>query len=235
MAAQHRVAIISGAERGLGRAIAKKLATNGVIVLPTARDIALSEDVVGELRNSGGQAFAYQLDVTDEESVDRFQIAVEANFGRADILINNAGICIDNIDVPSRADLQIVKQTFDTNLFGAWRLCRAFLPLMLRQNYGRIVNISSAMGQLEAMGCSSPAYRVSKTALNALTCMLAAEASGHDIQVNAVEPGWMRTDMGGTEAPRSAEEGAETPVRLALASEGGSSGCFYFDGRLIPW
>jgi NAD(P)-dependent dehydrogenase (short-subunit alcohol dehydrogenase family) len=126
-------------------------------------------------------------------------------------------------------------KTLETNFLGAWRVCKAFVPIIRESGSGRIVNISSAMGQLETMGVDSPAYRVSKTALNALTGMLAADLAGAKILVNAVDPGWIRTDMGGPGAPRSVEEGARTPVWLATLPEGSPSGGFYFERRLIPW
>jgi NAD(P)-dependent dehydrogenase (short-subunit alcohol dehydrogenase family) len=235
MGDERRIAIISGAERGLGRAIARQLAQCSFTVLPTSREMNLCQLVVDEITAAGGEAVGYQLDVTDQQSIDAFVTVLTTKFGRADVLVNNAGILIDTTDVPSEANLEIVKRTLDTNLFGAWRLCSAILPIMKRCNYGRIVNISSKMGQLETMSCTSPAYRVSKVALNALTCMLAAEVEGTDILVNSVEPGWMRTSMGGPEAPLSPEEGAEAAVWLATLKRGQASGSFFFNRRLIPW
>jgi NAD(P)-dependent dehydrogenase (short-subunit alcohol dehydrogenase family) len=231
----NRVAVVTGAERGLGRAIARQLAMRNLIVLPTARDIALSQIAVEEIIAEGGRAFAYQLDVIEQGSVDRFAVRLADELGRADVLVNNAGVLLDTTDLPSQADLDIVQLTLDTNLFGAWRLCSALLPMMQRQNYGRIVNISSTMGQLETMGHTSPAYRISKTALNALTCMVSAEVVGQNILVNSVEPGWTRTDIGGPDAPQSPEEAADTAVWLATLVDGAANGCFFFNRRLIPW
>ena len=152
------------------------------------------------------------------------------------ILVNNAGICVDDCDSAINANLDVVRQTLDTNLFGAWRVTRALVPLMVgRRPAGRIVNISSGMGQLDSMGHNSPAYRVSKAALNCLTGMTASELLDSGILVNAVDPGWMRTEMGGPTAPLSAEEGAEDPVRLALVGSDGTTGGFYLRGRLIGW
>jgi NAD(P)-dependent dehydrogenase (short-subunit alcohol dehydrogenase family) len=235
MSEESQVAVISGAERGLGRAIALLLADAGMLVVATAREIRLAEAVVQEIAARGGRSVAHVLDVLDRAGAAALAKTLDEQLGRVDVLVNNAGICVDTDAHASDTDLDIVKETLETNLFGAWRLCQAMLPLMKRRGYGRIINISSAMGQLETMGSNSPAYRVSKTALNALTCMLAAEVEGTDILVNSVEPGWMRTDMGGPEAPRSAETGAETPVWLATMPKGGKSGSFFFDRRLIPW
>jgi NAD(P)-dependent dehydrogenase (short-subunit alcohol dehydrogenase family) len=127
------------------------------------------------------------------------------------------------------------RATFETNVFGAMRMCREVVPLMEKVRYGRVVNVSSGMGQMHQMGAGSPAYRVSKAALNALTCTLAAEVKGSGILVNSMSPGWVRTDMGGEEAPRSVEEGAETAVWLALLPSSGPTGQFFRDRQPIPW
>ena len=133
------------------------------------------------------------------------------------------------------ADLDVVRETLGLNLFGAWRLCEAFVPLMQRNNYGRIVNVSSGMGALNEMRGGSPAYRVSKTALNALTRILASELWGSGILVNSVCPGWVRTDMGGSGASRSVEEGADTLVWAATLADNGPTGGFFRDRRPITW
>jgi NAD(P)-dependent dehydrogenase (short-subunit alcohol dehydrogenase family) len=133
------------------------------------------------------------------------------------------------------ADLDSVREALEANLFGAWRLCEAFVPLMQRNGYGRIVNISSGMGALNDMGGGSPAYRVSKTALNALTRILASELRGSGILVNSVSPGWVRTDMGGSDASRSVEEGADTPIWAATLPDNGPTGGFFRDRRPASW
>jgi NAD(P)-dependent dehydrogenase (short-subunit alcohol dehydrogenase family) len=149
--------------------------------------------------------------------------------------VNNAGISIDRGQYGVGADLDVVRETLEMNLFGAWRLCEAFVPLMQRNRYGRIVNISSGMGALNDMGGGSPAYRVSKTSLNALTRVLASELRGTGILVNSVCPGWVQTDMGGLGASRTVEEGADTPVWAATLPNNGPNGCFFRDRRQIPW
>jgi NAD(P)-dependent dehydrogenase (short-subunit alcohol dehydrogenase family) len=234
MQAEAQIAIVTGAERGLGLAVSRALAARGFTVIPTSRDIKLARQVANELVKAGGQAIPYQVDVIDDKSVEKFATQLTSNVERADLLINNAGICIDTVDQASLTSLDLVRDTLETNLFGAWRMCKAFLPLMVERGHGRIINISSKMGQLETMGTTSPGYRVSKTALNALTCMLAAEVEGTGVLVNSVEPGWMKTEMGGPDAPRSAEDGAETVIWAATSNSVGT-GCFYFDRRLIPW
>jgi NAD(P)-dependent dehydrogenase (short-subunit alcohol dehydrogenase family) len=180
-----------------------------------------------------------QLDVTNQVSVDRLLNKVEKTFGRLDILVNNAAILKDRDDVvASSADLETVKTTLETNLIGAWRMCKAFIPLMKKNNYGRIVNVSSGAGEFEYMATSGgywPAYCVSKASLNALTVMLASELKGTNILVNAVCPGWVRTDMGGSNAPRSVQEGAATPVWLATLPDGGPAGRNFYDKKQISW
>lgn len=229
--------MVSGAERGLGREIAKLLSAQaGVTTVVTARDIELASEVVSDIVANGSVAHAEVLDVADDRSVDAFADRLRQEFGAVHILVNNAGICIDDHDSAVDADLDVVRRTLETNLFGAWRLTRAMVPLMRgREPAGRIVNISSSMGQLESMGHDTPAYRLSKSSLNCLTGMCASELQDSGILVNAVDPGWMRTDMGGATAPLSAKEGAAEPVRLALLGPEGTTGGFYFRGRLTGW
>ncbi|MEX0815919.1 MAG: SDR family NAD(P)-dependent oxidoreductase, partial [Gaiellales bacterium] len=205
---ERRVALVSGGNRGIGREVAGQLAALGYTVVIGSRDLAQGKQVAEEL---GEDVTALQLDVTDAESIDRCIAAVGDEFGRLDVLVNNAGVTgggwsTSAVDI----DLDEVRETLETNLFGAWRLTQAALPLIRRNGYGRIVNISSGMGQLSDMGGHSPSYRVSKTGLNALTRMLTAELGEENILVNSVCPGWVRTDMGGANARRSVEEGAET-------------------------
>jgi NAD(P)-dependent dehydrogenase (short-subunit alcohol dehydrogenase family) len=180
-----------------------------------------------------------QLDVSNQVSVDSLLDKVEKTFGKLDILVNNAAILIDKDNVTaSNADLEAVKTTLETNLIGAWRMCKAFIPLMKKNSFGRIVNVSSGAGEFEYMATSGgywPAYSVSKTSLNALTVMLASELRDTNILVNAVCPGWVRTDMGGSNAPRSVQEGAATPVWLATLPDGGPTGHNFFDKKQISW
>jgi NAD(P)-dependent dehydrogenase (short-subunit alcohol dehydrogenase family) len=230
---ERRVALVSGGNRGIGREIARQLAGLGNTVVIGSRDLARGKEVAEEL---GEDVTALQLDVTDNESIERCIAAVGDEFDRLDVLVNSAGVIgggwsTSAVDI----DLDEVREVLDTNLFGAWRLTQAALPLMRRNGYGRIVNISSGMGQLSDMGGHSPAYRVSKTGLNALTRMLTAELGEDNILVNSVCPGWVRTDMGGPNARRSVEEGAETPVWLATLPDDGPRGGFFRDRKPIPW
>ncbi len=223
---------MSGANRGIGREVARQLIDLGYTVVIGSRDPDKGETTAAEL---GDNAVATRLDVRDEASVGDAVSFVEREFGRLDVLVNNAGVTDGWSGTAADADFDEVKSVLDTNLFGSWRLTKAALPLMRRNGYGRIVNVSSGMGQLSDMGGHSPGYRVSKTGLNALTRMLTAELEGENILVNSVCPGWVRTDMGGKSARRSVEEGADTPVWLATLPDGGPTGGFFRDRKPIPW
>jgi NAD(P)-dependent dehydrogenase (short-subunit alcohol dehydrogenase family) len=234
--AARRIAIVTGGNRGLGLEIARQLVREEVFVVIGARDPAKGEAALEELRREGESAAAFALDVNDTRSAQRFVEHVAKRHGTPGILVNNAGI------YPEATDAKVVdtptstwRETFETNLFGALRMCREVVPYMRRLRYGRIVNISSGLGQLHKMGEGSPAYRVSKAALNALTRTLAAEVANTGILVNSMSPGWVRTDMGGEEAPRSVAEGAETAVWLCLLPSSGPTGQFFRDRKPIPW
>jgi NAD(P)-dependent dehydrogenase (short-subunit alcohol dehydrogenase family) len=227
-----RVALVSGANRGIGREIVRQLAGTGITTILGSRDEekgrAAAEEIDGDVR-------VRQLDVTDEKGIQNLARDVEEEFGRLHILVNNAGVSIDGGQRGVDADLDVMWETLEMNLFGAWRLCEAFVPLMQRNGYGRIVNVSSGMGALNDMGGGSPAYRVSKTSLNALTRILASELRGTGILVNSVCPGWVQTDMGGSGASRAVEEGVDTPVWAATLPNNGPTGGFFRDRRQIPW
>src|SRR5215208_2491584 len=227
-----RIALVSGGNRGIGLEIVRQLAERGMTVILGSRDEKEGRSAAEGL---SGDVVVQQLDVTDEESVDRLVASVEDEFGRLDVLINNAGITNDRGQRGVDADLDRVREALEANLLGAWRLCEAFIPLMRRHGYGRIVNISSGLGALNDMGGGSPAYRVSKAGLNVLTRILASELRGTGILVNSVCPGWVRTDMGGSGATRSVEEGADTPVWAATLPNNGPTGGFFRDRRSIPW
>ena len=227
-----RIALVSGGNRGIGREIARQLAQRGITTILGSRD---EEKGQAAAKGMNGDVVVWQLDVADEKSVDRLASFVEEEFGRLDVLVNNAGIANDRGQRGVDADLDRVREALEANLFGAWRLCEAFVPLMQRNGYGRIVNISSGMGALNDMGGGSPAYRVSKTALNALTRILASELRGSGILVNSVCPGWVRTDMGGSHASRSVEEGADTPIWAATLPDNGPTGGFFRDRRPVSW
>ena len=232
MAENGRVALVSGGNRGIGLEIVRQLAERGLTVVLGSRDGEQGRAAAAGL--SGG-VVVRQLDVADPESVDRLSHSVEEEFGRLDVLVNNAGITNDEGQRGVDADLERVREALETNLLGAWRLCEAAIPFMRRIGYGRIVNISTGMAALEDMGGGSPGYRVSKTGLNALTRILASELCGSGILVNSVCPGWVQTDMGGSRAPRPVEEGAEGAVWAATLPNTGPTGGFFRDQRPVPW
>ena len=228
-----RVALVSGGNRGIGREVARELAALDYTVVIGSRNLERGEQAAGEL---GENVTARQLDVTDEDSIVRCVASIAEEFGRLDVLVNNAGITGGGWSTNAvDADLAEVRRTLETNFFGAWRLTEESLPLMRQNGYGRIVNISSGMGQLSDMGGHSPGYRVSKTGLNVLTRMLTAELANENILVNSACPGWVRTDMGTQAAGRSVEEGADTPVWLATLPDDGPRGGFFRDRQPIPW
>jgi NAD(P)-dependent dehydrogenase (short-subunit alcohol dehydrogenase family) len=231
-----RIAIVTGGNRGIGHEIARQLVAAELFVVIGARDKAKCENAVESIKAAGGHVAGLVLDVNDTKSVRRFVEQVEKLHGAPSVLVNNAGVYPEStdakvVDTPT----SVWRETLETNLFGAVRMCREVVPLMTKLRYGRIVNISSGLGQLQKMGEGSPAYRVSKAALNALTRTLAAEVAGSGILVNSMSPGWVRTDMGGEEAPRSVAEGAETAVWLSLLPSNGPSGQFFRDRKPIPW
>jgi NAD(P)-dependent dehydrogenase (short-subunit alcohol dehydrogenase family) len=227
-----RVALVSGGNRGIGLEICRQLADRGLTVVMGSRD---EEQGRAAAEGFAGNVIVHQLDVCDDGSMERIAGFAEGEFGRLDVLVNNAGISNDDGQRGVEADLDRVRRALEANLFGAWRLCELAVPLMQRNGYGRIVNVSTRMAALEEMGGGSPGYRVSKTALNALTRILASELRGTGILVNSVEPGWVQTDMGGSRAPRPVEEGADTPVWAATLPNNGPTGGFFRDRRPIPW
>jgi NAD(P)-dependent dehydrogenase (short-subunit alcohol dehydrogenase family) len=237
---KQKVGLVTGSSRGIGFEIVKQLAMKEIEVILTYRSPADGEAAVMELAREGiKKVTSMKLDVSNQVSVDSILEEVEKTFGRLDILVNNAAILIDKDNITaSNADLVTVNTTLETNLIGAWRMSKAFIPLMKKNSYGRIVNVSSGAGEFEYMSRSGghwPAYSLSKASLNALTVMLASELNGTNILVNAVCPGWVRTDMGGSNAPRSVKEGAGTPVWLATLPDGGPTGHNYYDKKQISW
>ncbi len=230
-----RIALVSGANRGLGLEVTRQLAASGVTVLLGARDSVAGQKAARQLRREGGSVIAVPLDVTSTADVRALAWRVENEYGRLDILVNNAGAYFDIDNEASSADLDIVRQALETNLLGPWQLTEAMLPLMRRHGYGRIVNVSSGCGAMESECVSSPAYRVSKAALNSHTRMLAMELDGSGILINAVCPGWVATDMGGHGGRPVAEGAAGIVWAATLPSRPAINGGFFRDRQRIDW
>jgi NAD(P)-dependent dehydrogenase (short-subunit alcohol dehydrogenase family) len=235
--AQYRmagIALVTGANRGIGLEVCRLLGKRGFAVILTARDAAKGQAAAGELRRNGLDARFLPLDITDESSIRAAAAAMGGSADRLDALVNNAAILYDTWQRVLDADLAVVRQAFDTNTLGAWRVSQAFLPWLRRSGHGRIVNVSSGAGSFSSMNGGTPAYAISKVALNALTCMLAAELRPAGILVNAVCPGWVETDMGGA-GGRPVSEGAAGVVWAATLPDGGPTGGFFRDGKPIGW
>ena len=231
--AQRRLAIVTGANRGIGLEVVRQLADVGYTVVLGSRDLGKGEAAAKKLK-AGDRVMARRLDVTDQSDIDRLRDEIAEAFGSLDVLVNNAAIHYDTWEDAVDADMKTVHEALETNLFGAWRMCQAFVPLLRRSRHGRIVNVSSEAGSLASMGAGAPAYAVSKAALNALTRILAAELRRDRILVNSVCPGWVATDMGGP-GGRPVREGAASIVWAVELGDGGPTGGFFRDGRTVPW
>ena len=229
-----RVALVTGANRGLGFETCRQLAQLGLTVVLSARDLTRGEIAARQLIEEGLDVIFYELDVSKQNHMSRIVRQVEQQFGRLDVLVNNAAILYDTWHSAVNADLDVVNQALKTNLYGPWKLSQVCIPLMKRNKYGRIVNVSSGAGSLHYMTSGSPAYSVSKAALNAFSRVLAADLHGTGILVNSVDPGWVATDMGGR-GGRPIEEGAKGIVWAAILPDNGPSGGFFFDGKPSPW
>ena len=229
-----RIALVTGANRGIGFEVCRQLASAGFIVLLTARDARKAKAAADALR-SAGRVEPLVLDVADAHSITNAAAEVANQYERLDVLINNAGINYDTWETVENAVIdETVMETITTNLLGPWRMCQAFLPLLRKSRAGRIVNVSSESGSLAHMGAGPPAYQVTKAALNALTRTLAGELRGSHILVNSVCPGWVATDMGGS-GGRPVAEGAAGIVWAATLPDDGPSGGFFRDGERLPW
>ncbi|SCL72905.1 Short-chain dehydrogenase [Micromonospora citrea] len=227
------VAVVTGANRGIGKAVAAQLARDGYRTVLAVRDPARGRAAARELP---AQATVEQLDVADADSVARFARRLRDRYGRVDVLVNNAAVNYDTWQDPLGADLDLVRDTLDVNAIGAWRVSQALAPLMRRHSPGRrIVNVSSESGSLTDMHAATPAYAMSKAALNALTRLLAAQLAPDGILVNSVCPGWVATDMGGPTAPRTPAQGAASVLWAVRIPDDGPTGGFFRDGQPLPW
>ncbi|MCT9079196.1 SDR family oxidoreductase [Streptomyces fulvoviolaceus] len=228
------VAVVTGANRGIGLDVVRQLAHRGHHVVLGSRDLAKGRAAAARIDPGAGRVTAVQLDVSDGASVAAMADRVTRELGRADVIVNNAAILYDTWAQARTADLDEVQRALDTNLFGAWRVTQALLPLLMRSPRPRVVNVSSEGGSLQSMTGGTPAYSVSKASLNALTRLLAGELRRHHVLVNAVCPGWVATDMGGG-GGRPVAEGAAGVVWAATLPDDGPSGGFFRDGEPVPW
>ena len=233
-----KIAIVTGANRGLGFETCRQLASKDIQVVLTSRDETNGKAAVEKLQAEGLDVVYHPLDVTNAESIEHLAQFIRNEFGKLDILVNNAGIARDFTDAENsifNTKIDTLQETIETNLYGPLLLSQALIPLMKKHNYGRVVNVSSGAGQLSDMNTGYPAYRISKTALNALTRLFANELKDTNILVNAVCPGWVKTDMGGSNAPRTVEQGVDTIVWLATLPDDGATSGFWRDRQPIPW
>ena len=236
-AEKKKIALVTGGNRGLGFETCRQLAQLGMSVILSARDISKGEKAAKQLSDIGLDVVFYQLDVSNQSHINRISEQIIQQFTRLDVLVNNAAILYDTWQNAINADLEVVNQAIITNLFGPWRLSQICIPIMKRNKYGRIVNVSSSAGSLHYMDGGSggtPAYSISKAALNALTRILASELRGTGILVNSVDPGWVATDMGGR-GGRPIEDGAKGIVWAATLPDNGPNGGFFFDSKPTPW
>jgi NAD(P)-dependent dehydrogenase (short-subunit alcohol dehydrogenase family) len=230
-----RVAVITGSNRGMGLEAARQLIARGYRVALTGRNLDAVEEARRSLDHAAGHAISERLDVADRASIAAASRSIHQRWGRVDVLVNNAAVLLGENDEALAISLDEYRQTFEVNLFGVIETCRVFVPAMAERGYGRVVNVSSGAGQLAGMSTYAPAYSMSKAALNALTRILAETYRAGGVLVNAVDPGWVRTDMGGPSAPRSVEKGVETTVWLATLPDEGPTGGFFRDRRQLEW
>ncbi|HEX4348159.1 MAG TPA: SDR family oxidoreductase [Vicinamibacterales bacterium] len=230
-----RVALVTGANRGIGLEVARQLAAASMRVVVSARDGVKAETAATALAVDGLDVSAVQLDVTNPASIAAAAGEILSRFGHVDVLVNNAAVLLAERDGLLDTSADDFRLTFETNVLGPIAVAQAFVPGMIERKYGRVVNVSSRAGQLSGMGTYAPAYAISKTALNGVTRSLAAATKGTGVLVNSACPGWVRTDMGGKGAPRSVEQGADTIVWLAMLPDGGPTGGFFADRKSIEW
>ncbi|MGI4790103.1 MAG: SDR family oxidoreductase [Janthinobacterium lividum] len=240
--ADQKIALITGANKGIGKEIARQLGAQGMIVLIGARDLGRGEETVSELKANGTNAVAVEIDVTDEAGISRAVGRIESDFGRLDVLVNNAGIALDG-GPASTLNLDTLRRTYETNVFGVFAVTQAFLPLLKKSSAGRIVNMSSGLGSLTQnsdptwgfAGVKPLAYNSSKAALNMMTVIFAAELKEDGIKVNSADPGYTATDLNQHRGTRTVEQGARVAVRLATLPDDGPTGGYFDEDGPVPW
>jgi NAD(P)-dependent dehydrogenase (short-subunit alcohol dehydrogenase family) len=228
------IAVVTGGNRGIGFEVCRQLAERGARVVLTTRKPAAGQTAVKKLAAQALAAAFHPLDVTDGKSIAALHDFLKTSYGHLDVLINNAGIIAEDEAPALKVDLGAIRETLETNALGPLHLAQRLVPLLRRGSSTRIVNMSSGMGALTDNDGGHAAYRMSKTLLNAVTAILAAELAGA-IAVNSVCPGWVKTDMGGRNAERDVIEGADTAVWLALNAPATLTGKFVRDRKIIPW
>jgi len=232
--AKNRVALITGANKGIGYEIARQLGEKGYLVLVGARKAEAGKQAVASLQKGGASASFIEIDVSDRASIQKAVTAVAAQFDHLDVLVNNAAIMEDKANIAEVPD-ELLFRTLQTNTFGPLLVTQAFLPLLAKSPGATVVNMSSGLGQLSDMADTHPAYSISKTSLNAVTRQFAAALRDKGITVNSVCPGWVKTDMGGANAPRTVQQGADTVTWLATEAPRDLTGQFLRDRKVIPW
>jgi NAD(P)-dependent dehydrogenase (short-subunit alcohol dehydrogenase family) len=231
-----KIALVTGANKGIGLEIVRQLAKAGFQVFLTARDRQRGEEASKTLQQDGLSVEFLQLDVADETSIDKLAKELPSQIEHLDVLVNNAGIYLDASNASVlEVEPTLILQTLQTNTLGPLRLTQKLVPLLAKSNAGKVINVSSGGGQLTDMSDWAPAYSLSKTALNAVTGMMAAALRDKHIVVNSICPGWVRTDMGGSGASRSVQQGADTVTWLATEAPSDLTGKFLRDRKVIPW
>jgi len=241
--ANKRIALVTGANKGIGYETARQLANQGLTVLLGARDAQRGQDAAAKLQGEGLDVQFLQLDVNDPATYQTARRFIEDNFGKLDVLVNNAGIALDLAQKPSEVDGQTLRKTFDVNFFGTIAITQTLLPLIRKSDAGRIVNVSSGLGSLtqhsdpswEFYSVKLLAYNASKTALNAFTVMLAHELKDTSIKVNSADPGFTATDLNGHRGYKTVEQGASVITQLATLPADGATGSYFDDQGVLPW
>ncbi len=238
-----KIALITGANKGLGFETARRLANQNVEVLIGARDETRGREAAEKLQNEGFDAEFILIDVTDKKTLEAAAKYVEETFGKLDILVNNAGIAVEYGTEPGEIDMEKIRQTFDTNFFGAVAVTGAFLPLIKKSDGGRIVNVSSGLGSLaqnsdpdwDFSAVKPIAYNSSKAALNMFTVILAHELKDAKIKVNSADPGYTATDLNHNSGLKTVEQGASIIFDLATLPNDGATGGYFDDQGIVPW